>query len=421
MPPTPGASKIPSHGRRIVLYQQTHHDQGQPVSLLPLVTGQNGGPPALTHLILATVHIHGEGSGPSRTSPFVRLNDHPPNHPRFTQLWDEVSVLQDSGVKVMCMIGGAAQGSFRHLDYESSELPHCLRLAELDSSGQRQLTSPRKFEASYAPLRNFICEHNLDGIDLDIEERMSLQGIVHLIDRLRSDFGPSSRLDRRKGFLISLAPVATALLRGYNHMSGFDYFELRRLRGEDIDWYNVQFYNGWGSLHDRFSLPQSGRELIPSSGATRNRSNFNSPSDGGNIYDAIIRVYGWQPAKVLVGQLTNPRHGGSGYVQWDIVARELGGLLDRYQDFGGVMGWEYWCAIPELETVQIASKASDKSRSTKGRQSAGINDDVHSDTEPETCYWRWPWRMKWIFALEEIRNRATTVAAGQDLAALRAP
>ena len=88
--------------------------------------------------------------------------------------------MQDIGVKVLGMLGGAAQGSFQRLDRSGGE-----------------------FEAYYVPLRDMIRRHNLDGLDLDVEEPMSLNGIIRLIDRLKTDFGPE--------FLITLAPVATAL------------------------------------------------------------------------------------------------------------------------------------------------------------------------------------------------------------------
>lgn len=44
---------------------------------------------------------------------------------------------------------------------------------------------------------------------------MSLAGIVRLIDRLRADFGA--------GFIITLAPVAAALVEGGGNLSGFGY------------------------------------------------------------------------------------------------------------------------------------------------------------------------------------------------------
>ena len=77
----------------------------------------------------------------------------------------------------MGMLGGAAQGSFSALGGDL-----------------------RSFNASYIPLRHMIQSTNLNGLNLDIEEAMSLGGIIRLVDRL---MGPS--------FIITLTPVATAL------------------------------------------------------------------------------------------------------------------------------------------------------------------------------------------------------------------
>ncbi|KMU83223.1 hypothetical protein CIHG_01005 [Coccidioides immitis H538.4] len=74
---------------------------------------------------------------------------------------------------------------------------------------------------------------------------MSLDGIIRLIDRLKSDFGDE--------FIITLAPVATAMVHGLRHLSGFDYRALETARGSKISWYNVQFYNGWGQCCMRAS------------------------------------------------------------------------------------------------------------------------------------------------------------------------
>lgn len=201
MPPVPPPPALP----RIITYYQTHHTpDGVPISVLPLLT-QPG--IRLTHLILAAIHINGDPDG-------LTLNDHAPSHPRFQTLWAELRVLQASGVKVLGMLGGAAKGSF----------------------SRERLDAPDgdpAFERYYAPLRDLVRERGLDGIDLDVEEEMSLAGAVRLVDRLRADFGP--------GFIITFAPVAAALLDSRRNLSGFDYEALEVMRGRDIAWYNCQF------------------------------------------------------------------------------------------------------------------------------------------------------------------------------------
>jgi len=106
MPPTP------VHTPRLVLYQQTHHTPtGEPISILPLVTNRTG----ITHLYIAAIHINDPPGN-------ITLNDHSPDDPRFTQLWEEVKWLQGTGVKVMGMLGGAAQGSFVRLSGDEASV-----------------------------------------------------------------------------------------------------------------------------------------------------------------------------------------------------------------------------------------------------------------------------------------------------------
>ena len=123
------------------------------------------------------------------------------------------------------MLGGAAKGTFARLDTPDEA----------------------EFERYYTPLRDMlrapVLDFNFafDGIDLDVEEPLSLTGIIRLIDRLKADFSAQ--------FIITLAPVAAAM-QGKEHLSGFDYEVLEMMRGESVEWYNVQFYNGWGGLED---------------------------------------------------------------------------------------------------------------------------------------------------------------------------
>ncbi|RMZ75416.1 hypothetical protein DV738_g5506, partial [Chaetothyriales sp. CBS 135597] len=269
-----------------ICYFQTYHSpEGEYISLAPLLANGSG----VTHVILAAIHVNADPND-------LRLNDDGPDDAKYDQLWEEVKLLQRHGVRVLGMLGGAARGSF----------------ARLDRSESRTDVGLARFEAYYAPVRDLLRRRCLDGIDLDIEEDMSLPGVVHLIDRLRADFGGGE-------FLITLAPVATALMPGRPHLSGFDYGQLEAARGAAISWYNVQFYNGWGGI------------------------------DTPAAYDQIMRLGFWRPERVVAGMLTHPRHGGSGYVPLTQTAAVLSYLVERYPTFGGVMGWEYWQSLPQAE------------------------------------------------------------------------
>jgi chitinase len=240
---------------------------------MPLVRNNTG----ITHVILAAFHLN------APNPEHITLNDDPSHHSMYDALWAEVPLLQQSGVKVLGMLGGAAKGTFSCLDGDQSQ-----------------------FESYYAPLLAMIRRHGLDGVDLDVEEPMSLVGIVRLIDRLKADLG--------EGFFITLAPVAAALL-GIGNLSGFDYRQLESQRAGSIAWYNAQFYNGWG------------------------------PAEDPRMYAAIV-AQGWSPARVVYGLLTNPGNGSQGYVPREKIGQVLAMLVEQFPNFGGVMGWEYFNSMP---------------------------------------------------------------------------
>ncbi|KAL2157598.1 hypothetical protein VTH06DRAFT_5977 [Thermothelomyces fergusii] len=307
MPALPQPPALP----RVITYYQTHHTpSGKPISVLPLIR-QAGGGASVTHVIVAAIHINEDPAG-------LTLNDHAPSHPRFATLWAEMRVLQACGVKVLGMLGGAAQGSYARLDVKSP--------------------GADRFEEYYRPLADLVRERGLDGLDLDVEEPMSLAGIVRLIDRLRADFGP--------GFLITLAPVAAALLDRRRNLSGFDYDQLEALRGREIAWYNAQFYNNWGD--------------------------FRSAA----MYEMLL-VRGWPPEKIVVGLLTSPAN-GHGWVPWDALATVLPLLAARHPRFGGVMGWEYFNSTPggqerpwEWAQAMTALVKGGRGRAVRGLDGAG--------------------------------------------------
>ncbi|KAJ1329298.1 Glycosyl hydrolases family 18 [Microdochium nivale] len=263
-----------SHVPRLILYHQTTHDSSDKlISILPLVTTPAI---ALSHLIIAAIHINDDPDA-------LTLNDLPPSHPRFASTWAELRIAQASGIKVLGMLGGAAKGSYTRLDSDLST-----------------------FERYYQPLHALITERSLDGLDLDVEEHMSLAGIIRLIDRLRADFGPS--------FLITLAPVAAALLDSRRNLSGFDYEALEVMRGSQIAWYNAQFYCGWGDA----STPV--------------------------MYNMCL-ARGWPADKIVMGLVTTPAN-GAGWVPFEILGPNLQLIKQSVPSFGGVMGWEYFNSKP---------------------------------------------------------------------------
>lgn len=267
---TQAVSELP----RLIVYFQTTHDQsGRPISMLPLIHEKQI---ALTHLIVCSLHINKDSE--------VHLNDFPPGDPHFYTLWNETAYMKNAGVKVMGMIGGAAPGSF-----DSSTL-------DGDAA---------TFEKYYGQVKTVITKFGLQGMDLDVEQSMSQGGISRLISRLRKDLGSS--------FIITLAPVASALRNGGN-LSGFDYKKLESSNGRDISFYNGQFYSGFGTMARTDDFTQ-------------------------------IVSNGFAASKVVAGQLTSPDN-GYGYIPYDQLNATIISLRNKYGQIGGVMGWEYFNSKP---------------------------------------------------------------------------
>jgi len=264
--------------KRVIYYYQTQYNNGIYVSLSPIWTVLNPttDKPYVTDVMVAAFHLGYDTTG----APYIHLNDDPPSDPMFTTMWQEVATLQSYGVTVRMMLGGAAQGSY----------------ADLFS----------QWSTFYPILQQTLQQYKLNGIDLDIEENVSLANAEMLINQLDTDFGSQ--------FLITLAPVASALWGGGN-LSGFSYQQLYQSSvGPKIAWFNGQFYSGFATL--------------------------SSTTD----YDRVIQS-GYPPNKIVAGMIANPAD-GSGYVPMKTVATTVNSLVTQYPHFGGVFAWEYFNAEP---------------------------------------------------------------------------
>lgn len=156
-------------------------------------------------------------------------------------------------------------------------------------------------------------EHNIQGLDIDIEESVPISMPLRLLRQLNNDLGTD--------FILTMAPVASALLRNGSGLHGFPQRDMddqavepARPNGKLVSWYNAQFYNGWGDA---------------SSTA---------------MYDQIISEGGWAADRIVMGVLTNPGDGGSGFVKLPTLKSVVGSLGAKHASFGCAVGWEYWAA-----------------------------------------------------------------------------
>jgi hypothetical protein len=262
---------------RTVVHWQTDASLA-PLVYIPLATGKLR--PKL-YVLIGTIHLGTNSDGTF----YVHLNNSSPDDAAFNALWEEVKTLQLYGVKVLGRLGGASDGSFKDL--------------AIPDKGQTD-----NFEAYYALLRNVIDTHQLDGLDLDVEQPISQDSINRIVDRLSSDY------DHK--FIITMSPVASALSGGGN-MSGFDYEKLEKSRGGKISWYNAQFYDSWGSMSNTTD------------------------------YDKIIGRGVFPSSKVVAGVLTAKDDTDAPLKTLRAVLPEL---MRKYPRFGGVAGWEYYGSAP---------------------------------------------------------------------------
>lgn len=281
--------------QRIIYYAQTQfqnpcNGEGY-YSLAPIAKTLNpvSHRPYATHVILAAFNMGPSASNPNQMQPYLHRNDLPLGSPLYNQVWTDVATLQSAGVPVMMMLGGAGA--------EAQGTNSCG--IQYDNDTWNALA--RDFSTYYALLKSGIQTYKLAGIDLDVENAVELDLIVQLIRQLRSDFGP--------GFIITAAPVASALAGGGN-LSGFSYVDLEQQAGADINWYNGQFYNGFGdpTLQDYQSIVTYQNGIFP-------------------------------PEKVVIGT-------ASAAGQYPQLLSNIPQIMQQYPSFGGADLWEYYDAPP---------------------------------------------------------------------------
>jgi len=214
------------------------------------------------HLMISSIHF-GDNN--------IYLNDNDPDDEKFKQLWEETESLPEKGVHISCMVGGAG-GAF----------------TELFSN----------FDVYYKKLSNFLISKPwIQGINLDVEETVTMENIKKLISKIRGDFG--------ENFLISMAPVSSAVENDQPGMGGFVYKDLfNSTEGKMIDFLNCQCY-------DSFSL---------------------------ETYKNIIDN-GYPEDKVVMGMM-------SGQFTDDSFVSVIHDIKEKYPDVGGFYDWEYLDAPP---------------------------------------------------------------------------
>lgn len=159
-------------------------------------------------IIVSSIHFGINNDG----TPYIHLNNNPPESGDFNKVWEETRELSEKGVKIMLMVGGAG-GAYNHLF--------------------------SNYLIYYPMLVNTIKKYNwITGVDLDIEEYVNIENVKKIINDLKKDFGDQ--------FTITMAPIQAALMSNGPGIGGFSYKDLfNSLEGKYISHFNVQCYSSY--------------------------------------------------------------------------------------------------------------------------------------------------------------------------------
>ena len=365
----------PSHQPKVMIFHQSlHTESGIPISLQPLVREKTG----VTAVILGTFHLHmnhkvmdmqsqkTKGNG----GVTIYLNEYAIHDPNIEDIWVDVEYLQTEGIKVVSMLSMRGDGAMPEGESEW--------LGSGDSLA---------FERSYKALHDLVVSRRLDGLNLDTEvcedvksaeeeeeeERVSLQGVIRLIDRLHVDFGPD--------FIIGLTASAEALLstdtKNQRH-THIDYRTLEIQRGHLINWYSVRIF---GPPRKRSGDATNEIRLAPSFKGWRVEDQTNERHDPAsdfvrelNPYIRLLLLHHdvYRVEKILIAVSTTPDARGEtprterGFYVDPRLLRSLLELL-RWSygpmDFGGVAGWGYFPARSGSRTTPAGAGPAGDERS----------------------------------------------------------
>ena len=239
---------------RVIMYYQTF------TSLKPVLLTQS----PVTHIHVSSIHFGLD----NKNQPYIHLNNESPYTYTFENVWKELEQAAKDGIKIKLMVGGAGGG-----------------YASLFGD----------FETYYPMLADLLRNKSfISGVDLDIEEPVSLENLKMLMSRIKEDFGNSLTL--------SMAPIQSSLEADEPGMGGFVYKDLLQSpEGKLIDYFNVQFYSDYSC----------------------------------DAFDRIVNN-GYLPEMIVMGAMAGTS-----------TSTEVTKTVQKYKEnFGGVFVWEYCFAKP---------------------------------------------------------------------------
>ena len=223
-------------------------------------------------IIISSIHFGNNKEG----TPYIHLNDLEPSDKAFNTLWTQTETLSKTYNKEIILMLGGAGGAYYDLFAE--------------------------YATYYPMLINTIKTHNwISGIDLDIEETVSIDDIKMLIRDINTEFG--------NDFVITMAPLAGSLMNDSSGMGGFIYKDLySSTEGKFITRFNVQAYGS-------YTL---------------------------KTFETIVNN-GYPAKQIELGMVT----GQFNKDNFKNALDEIKDIVEIYPDIGGVFSWEYCNSPPD--------------------------------------------------------------------------
>ena len=225
-------------------------------------------------IILASIHFGNNKDG----SPYIHLNDLEPDNKKFDTVWSQTKILSETHNKEIILMVGGAGGAYSDLF--------------------------AKYNIYYPMLVQTIKSHNwIKGIDLDIEEYVSIDNVKMLIRDINKDFG--------NDFVITMAPLAGSLMSDQPGMGGFIYKTLYTSdEGQFITRFNVQAYGSYSF--------ETFQEMV----------NNGYPAD-----------------KLVLGMVSGQFNKDTFQTALDEIKK----IMETFRYIGGVFNWEYFDSPPNSQ------------------------------------------------------------------------
>lgn len=189
-------------------------------------------------------------------------------------------------------------------------------------------------------LAALVLNASLDGVDIDYEDDYSngSPGLSGYGNNRVCGGGPAiawlctltstlrTLLPRAQGYTISHAPQPAYFDMGYS--------TVYQQCGEDIDYFNIQFYNQGPGLYSDYDTIVVAENIVPAPPTC-------TPSWNGALTD-IVQTHGIPASKLLVGKIVAQGDGNNGWVDAQTLASILKqAVTGPFPDLAGVFGWQW--------------------------------------------------------------------------------